>query len=198
MKTILFLALLLLIGCKAHQPEPELNYELIDLIEDDTIGYATPCNLKNKATIPTHVDHYIKRFLRTAQNEAKLFNIPVSITLAQGIIESNAGRSNLSRKHNNHFGIKHSGKGKYAVYKDDTPRDRFQVYKSPWWSYRAHSKLLTSKRYKHLTRLNRLNYKAWAHGLKKCGYATEKKYAEILISVIEKYDLWQYDFPIFP
>jgi flagellum-specific peptidoglycan hydrolase FlgJ len=151
-----------------------------------------------KQPAPKYIDSYIKRFLKTAQNEAKLFNIPVSITLAQGIIESNAGRSALSRKHNNHFGIKHSGKGKYAIYKDDTPRDRFQVYKSPWWSYRAHSKLLTSKRYKHLTRLNRLNYKAWAHGLKKCGYATEKKYAEILISVIEKYDLWQYDFPIFP
>jgi len=163
-----------------------------------TYPLATPTNQKQKTKIPTHVDSYIKRFLKTAQNEAKLFNIPVSITLAQGILESNAGRSALSRKHNNHFGIKHSGKGKYAIYKDDTPRDKFQVYKSPWWSYRAHSKLLTSKRYKHLTRLNRLNYKAWAHGLKKCGYATEKKYAEILISVIEKYDLWQYDFPIFP
>jgi flagellum-specific peptidoglycan hydrolase FlgJ len=150
-----------------------------------------------KQPAPKYIDSYIKRFLKTAQKEAELFNIPISITLAQGIIESNAGRSALSRKHNNHFGIKYIGKGKYAVYNDDTPRDKFQVYKSPWWSYRAHSKLLTSKRYKHLTRLNRLNYKAWAHGLKKCGYATEKKYAEILISVIEKYDLWQYDFPIF-
>lgn len=151
-----------------------------------------------KQPAPKHIDSYIKHFLKTAQNEAKLFNIPVSITLAQGIIESNAGRSGLSVKHNNHFGIKWNSRGKYAVYKDDTPKDRFQVYKSAWWSYRAHSKLLVSKRYKHLTRLNRLNYKAWAHGLKKCGYATEKKYAEILISVIEKYDLWLYDFPIFP
>lgn len=144
-----------------------------------------------------HVERYIDRFLKTAEQEAKLFNIPVSITLAQGIIESNAGRSSLAVKHNNHFGVKYRGRGKYAVYADDTPRDKFQVYKSAWWSYRDHSKLLTSRHYRHLTKLNRLNYKAWAKGLKKCGYATEKKYAEILISVIEKYDLWVYDLPVF-
>lgn len=144
-----------------------------------------------------HVERYIDRFLKTAEQEAKLFNIPVSITLAQGIIESNAGRSSLAVKHNNHFGVKYRGRGKYAVYADDTPRDKFQVYKSAWWSYRDHSKLLTSRHYMHLTKLSRLNYKAWAKGLKKCGYATEKKYAEILISVIEKYDLWVYDLPVF-
>lgn len=151
-----------------------------------------------KQPAPKYIDNYINRYLATAKQEARLFNIPVSITLGQGIIESNAGRSKLAKKHNNHFGVKWSGKGKYAIYADDTPRDKFQTYKSAWWSYRAHSKLLTSKRYKHLTKLNRLNYRAWAYGLKKCGYATEKKYAEILISVIEKYDLWVYDFPIFP
>lgn len=144
-----------------------------------------------------HIEGYIDRFLKTAKQEAKLYNIPVSITLAQGIIESNAGRSSLAVKHNNHFGVKYRGRGKYAVYADDTPRDKFQVYKSAWWSYRDHSKLLTSRHYRHLTKLSRLNYKAWAHGLKKCGYATEKKYAQILISVIEKYDLWVYDLPIF-
>lgn len=144
-----------------------------------------------------HIECYIDRFLKTAKQESKLYNIPVSITLAQGIIESNAGRSSLAVKHNNHFGVKYRGRGKYAIYADDTPRDKFQVYKSAWWSYRDHSKLLTSRHYRHLTKLSRLNYKAWAHGLKKCGYATEKKYAQILISVIEKYDLWVYDLPIF-
>ena len=144
-----------------------------------------------------HIERYIDRFLKTAKQEAKLFNIPVSITLAQGIIESNAGRSSLAVKHNNHFGVKYRGRGKYAIYADDTPRDKFQVYKSAWWSYRDHSKLLTSRHYRHFTKLSRLDYKAWAHGLKKCGYATEKKYAEILISVIEKYDLWVYDLPFF-
>lgn len=147
-----------------------------------------------KTPAPNHIDSYIKRFLKTAQTEAELYNIPVSITLAQGIIESNAGRSELAKKHNNHFGVKYRGTGKFAVYRDDTPKDKFQVYKSAWRSYRDHSKLLTSKRYKHLTKLSRLNYTSWAKGLKQCGYATAPKYAEILISVIEKYDLWIYDF----
>ncbi len=147
-----------------------------------------------RAPAPEHIEKYIKRFLKTAQKEAELFNIPISITLAQGIIESNAGRSELSQKHNNHFGVKHRGNGKFAIYKDDTPRDKFQVYKSAWRSYRDHSKLLTTKRYKHLTKLNRLNYKEWACGLKAAGYATAPKYAEILISIIEKYGLWVYDF----
>ena len=192
MKTIL-LALLFLIGCKAHQPEPELNYELIDASEDDTIGYATPCNLKNSFKIPPHVDNYIKRFLATAKNEAKLFNIPVSIKLAQGILESNAGLSDLSKKHNNHFGIKYRGTGKYAVYRDDIPNDKFQVYKSAWRSYRDHSKLLCMERYSHLRKLKRTDYKSWAYGLKKAGYATAPHYAESLIKVIETYKLYQYD-----
>ena len=146
---------------------------------------------------PQHIEKYIKRFLKTAQKEAELYNIPVSIKLAQGIIESNAGRSELSRKHNNHFGKKWRGVGKYAVYRDDSPKDRFQVYKSAWQSYRDHSKLLISDRYKHLTKLSRIEYKRWAKGLKKAGYATAAKYDRILISVIEKYDLWKYDLPNF-
>jgi flagellum-specific peptidoglycan hydrolase FlgJ len=182
MKTLLFLTALFLIGCKAHQPEPETNYEL-----------ATPCNLKNKSTIPTHVDKYIKRFLKTAKQEAKLYNIPVSIKLAQGILESNAGKSELSRKHHNHFGIKYRGTGKYAVYRDDTPTDKFQVYRSAWFSYRDHSKLLCLSRYSHLRKLPRTDYKSWAYGLKKAGYATASNYAESLIKVIETYKLYQYD-----
>lgn len=144
---------------------------------------------------PKHIETYIQKYLSTAQTEADLFNIPVSITLAQGIIESDAGRSSLAKKHNNHFGVKwHRGrKEKFAVYRDDTPKDRFVVYRSAWWSYRDHSKLLTSKHYRHLTKLKRTDYKNWARGLKKCGYATAPKYAEILISIIEKYELWKYD-----
>jgi flagellum-specific peptidoglycan hydrolase FlgJ len=142
-----------------------------------------------------HIEQYIERYLKTAQTEARLYNIPVSITLAQGIIESNCGRSSLAKKHNNHFGVKwHKGrKEKFAVYKDDTPKDRFVVYRSAWWSYRDHSRLLTSRHYRHLTKLKRTDYKSWARGLKKCGYATHPKYAEILISVIEKNKLWRYD-----
>jgi flagellum-specific peptidoglycan hydrolase FlgJ len=193
MKNLLFLTTLFLIGCKAHQSEPEPNYQIIDVSKDETISYATPCNLKTKSTIPPHIDSYINRFLATAKQEAKLFNIPVSIKLAQGILESSAGRSDLSRKHNNHFGIKHRGKGKFAVYRDDTPRDRFQVYKSAWFSYRDHSKLLCMERYSHLRKLKRTEYKKWAYGLKKAGYATAPHYAQSLIKVIETYKLYQYD-----
>jgi len=159
---------------------------------------ATPTNVKGKTAKhrPAHVEKYVKRFLKTAQAEAELYNIPVSIKLAQGILESNSGRSQLAKRHNNHFGKKWHGSGKYAIYKDDTPKDKFQVYKSAWRSYRDHSKLLTGTRYKHLLTLHRLDYKKWAHGLKKAGYATNPKYAEALISVIETYQLWYYDFKL--
>jgi flagellum-specific peptidoglycan hydrolase FlgJ len=156
---------------------------------------ATPANQKNSFKIPTHVDSYINRFLKTAKKEAELFNIPVSIKLAQGILESNAGRSDLSRKHNNHFGMKwhRSRKEKYAVFRDDTPTDRFVVYKSAWRSYRDHSKLLCIERYSHLRKLPRSDYKKWAYGLKKAGYATAPHYATALINIIETYDLDKYD-----
>jgi flagellum-specific peptidoglycan hydrolase FlgJ len=86
-----------------------------------------------------------------------------------------------------------SRKEKYAVYKDDTPKDRFVVYRSAWWSYRDHSKLLVSARYRHLTKLKRTDYKRWAHGLKKAGYATAPHYATALINIIQTYDLDKYD-----
>lgn len=158
---------------------------------------ATPTNTKKAYKMPKHVDEYVKRFLRTAKKEAELYNIPVSITLAQGILESNAGRSELARKHNNHFGVKYRGSGKYAVYRDDTPKDKFQVYKSAWWSYRDHSKLLCMPRYNHLRKLYRLEYRKWAHGLKKAGYATAPHYATALINIIETYGLWKYDSKLF-
>jgi flagellum-specific peptidoglycan hydrolase FlgJ len=158
---------------------------------------ATPANTKRRACIPKHIDVYVKRFLPTARTEAEKYNIPVSIKLAQGILESNAGQSELSRKHNNHFGIKWRGTGKYAVYKDDTPKDRFQVFKSAWRSYRAHSELLCLPRYTHLRRLDRMQYKKWAYGLKDAGYATAPHYARSLIKVIERYQLWRYDLPFY-
>lgn len=144
---------------------------------------------------PQHIERYIKKYLQTAQEEADLYNIPVAITLAQGIIESNCGRSSLAKKHNNHFGVKwHRGrKERYAVYRDDTPTDRFVVYRSAWWSYRDHSRLLTSRHYRHLTKLKRTDYKGWAKGLKKCGYATAPHYATALINIIETYQLDKYD-----
>ena len=146
-----------------------------------------------KSKTPPHVERYIQRFLKTAKYESKKFNIPVAITLSQGILESQAGKSLLTRKYNNHFGIKWTGKGKYAVFADERPDCRFRVYSTAWESYRAHSILLTTNRYKHLTKLPKTNYKRWARGLKKAGYATDPKYAERLIQIIEQYDLAKYD-----
>jgi flagellum-specific peptidoglycan hydrolase FlgJ len=149
---------------------------------------------KSKINKVQLVNKYIEKYKDVAIKEQKLYGIPASITLAQGILESNAGQSDLSVKCNNHFGMKwlRGRKEKYAIYADDSPTDKFVVYKSAWWSYRDHSKLLiTADRYKSLFKCK--YYKCWAKGLQKAGYATSKHYAKSLISIIEQYKLYQYD-----
>lgn len=143
--------------------------------------------------------NYIAQYAKTAQEEARLFNIPASITLAQGLLESNAGASNLAKRDNNHFGIKCRKKCvgcRCANYTDDSRYDMFRIYDSAWESFRSHSKLLKGKRYAHLLKLDRSNYKDWAHGLKAAGYATDKRYAEKLIKIIEAFDLVRFDLEI--
>lgn len=139
---------------------------------------------------------YVRRYVGVAQKEMREYGIPASITLAQGLLESNAGDSRLSRESNNHFGIKCRSKCRGCTcrnYTDDDIYDMFRVFEQPLESYQEHSKLLTSKRYKHLLRLGRKNYQAWAYGLKKAGYATDKRYAEKLIQIIEELELDRYD-----
>ena len=140
---------------------------------------------------------YINRFVKVAQSEMKKFGIPASITLAQGLIESNAGESRLSTKNNNHFGMKcfskKCGKGHCSNFTDDSHKDFFRKYATVWESYRAHSQLLKSKRYRPLFKLKKNDYKGWAHGLKKAGYATDRHYAKKLIHLIESLNLQQYD-----
>ncbi len=140
---------------------------------------------------------YVQRFASVAQEEMRKFNIPASITLAQGLIETNAGESSLATKNNNHFGIKcfskSCKKGHCANFSDDSHKDFFRKYASSWESFRAHSKLLTYKRYKHLTKLPTSDYKGWAIGLKKAGYATDKNYHNKLIRLIEDLHLDEYD-----
>jgi flagellum-specific peptidoglycan hydrolase FlgJ len=139
---------------------------------------------------------YIEKYAETAQEEAKIYNIPASITLAQGLLESNAGDSKLAKKENNHFGIKCKAKCqgcRCANYTDDDKYDMFRIFDSAWHSFREHSKLLSSGRYKYLTKLDRKDYKNWARGLKTAGYATDKKYAEKLITIIEYFKLDRFD-----
>ena len=140
---------------------------------------------------------YVNRFADVAQAEMEKYGIPASITLAQGLIETNAGDSRLARKNNNHFGMKcfskRCGKGHCSNFTDDSHKDFFRKYKSSWESYRAHSQLLMGKRYRHLKKLSPKNYKGWAKGLKKAGYATDRRYAEKLINIIEELKLQRFD-----
>jgi len=139
---------------------------------------------------------YIQQFRQTAEEEAELYGIPVAITLAQGLLESNVGDSKLAKNDNNHFGIKCKSKCvgcRCANYTDDSKYDMFRVFDTPWYSFREHSKLLNGSRYKHLKKLARSDYKNWAHGLQAAGYATDKHYAEKLIKIIEALRLQRFD-----
>lgn len=138
---------------------------------------------------------YIDTYKELAMSEMERTGIPASITLAQGILESGDGNSTLARRANNHFGIKcHDWKGKTIRQDDDARNECFRRYKSVEESYRDHSEFLTGRtRYAELFTYNPDDYKAWARGLKKAGYATSPTYAEALIRVIEENELYVYD-----
>lgn len=138
---------------------------------------------------------YIERFRDIAIKEMNSYGIPASITLAQGLLESGSGNSSLARDANNHFGIKCTAewKGKTILKDDDQKDDCFRVYTSPEESFRDHSEFLKRKRYAPLFELNKNDYKGWAAGLKEAGYATNPRYAELLITLVERYDLSKYD-----
>jgi LysM repeat protein len=139
---------------------------------------------------------YIEEYKWLAIEQMRIYKIPASITLAQGILESGAGLSELAQKSNNHFGIKcHSDwKGDKVYYDDDAKDECFRKYKSVADSYKDHSEFLANgSRYSKLFALEIDDYKGWAKGLKAAGYATNPKYAELLIDLIEKYALHAYD-----
>lgn len=139
--------------------------------------------------------NYIEAFKGVAIEEMNTYGIPASITLAQGIIESGSGNSSLAKYANNHFGIKCTSewKGKAYFKDDDKSNDCFRVYKDARESYKDHSTFLKRKRYSFLFELDKNDYKNWALGLKQAGYATNPKYPDILINIIDKYQLYQYD-----
>ena len=139
---------------------------------------------------------YIGKYKNIAIDKMLEYDIPASITLAQGILESGNGLSTLAQKSNNHFGIKcHSDwKGKRVYHDDDRRNECFRKYPSPEGSFNDHSIFLTSRgRYEFLFDLPQDDYKAWAKGLKKAGYATDRKYPKKLISFIENFELYRYD-----
>lgn len=138
---------------------------------------------------------YFDKWGEVAVQQMVQYRIPASITLAQGVLESGAGRSELARKANNHFGIKCNGwTGRKSYHDDDERGECFRAYDNAYQSYVDHSVFLTtSQRYRRLFDLKRTDYKGWAHGLKACGYATSPTYATRLIEIIETYKLHRYD-----
>lgn len=141
-------------------------------------------------------DQYIKKYQNMAIREMHRAGVPASITMAQGILESSDGNSRLARLGNNHFGIKCKSdwKGKSMLADDDAPDECFRAYDSPEESYKDHSEFLRSNwRYHELFDLDVTDYKGWAKGLRKAGYATNKSYHTILINLIERHELYKLD-----
>lgn len=142
------------------------------------------------------VKAYIRRFRKVAQVEMEKYGIPASVKMAQALVESRAGRSALSRKNNNHFGVKCFSKvcrkGHCSNFDDDTHKDFFRKYDTAWESWRAHSRFIVENKYSDLLQYGN-DYRKWAAGLKRYGYATARNYDRKLIQTIEKYRLYELD-----
>lgn len=142
------------------------------------------------------IEDYIDLYADVAMQSMKTYGIPASIKLAQGILESGSGNGRLCREANNHFGIKckEEWAGESITHTDDAPDECFRKYRSALDSYNDHSEFLAHRAYyKDLFTLNKSDYTAWAKGLKKAGYATDARYPQKLISIIERYKLYEYD-----
>lgn len=139
--------------------------------------------------------NYIQQYAELAMISQRNYGVPASIKLAQGLLESGAGMSELAKKSNNHFGIKcHNWTGQQTFHDDDASGECFRKYNSVLESYNDHSDFLrTRTRYAALFDLSPTDYKGWAHGLKRAGYATDPSYAYKIINMIELYELHQYD-----
>jgi flagellum-specific peptidoglycan hydrolase FlgJ len=151
----------------------------------------------SRTVVPTDViGRYVFDYKEIAMNNMKVYGIPASIILAQGILESGAGRGDLASRSNNHFGIKcHAGwEGESVRHDDDAKQECFRKYNEPAESYKDHALFLTGRsRYSSLFNLPKDDYQAWAKGLRSAGYATDPKYPDKLISYIERYNLGQFD-----
>jgi len=204
---LLFVAVLFLGSCKSKKatstynkrtPKTEKTTKKEEpkktLEEKEEITTIKP--IPEKASYTEVVAIYIDNYNEIAKKEMVLYGIPASITLAQGILESGAGRAVLSKKSNNHFGIKchKDWIGDRVYHDDDELQECFRKYKDPKYSFRDHSLFLSQRsRYQSLFKLKKDDYKSWATGLRKAGYATDPKYPEKLIRIIEKNELYRYD-----
>lgn len=189
---LLFLSALFLSSCAVHNGlisnrEAHRNNQQVQKANSEGINNYT------RYTSLTYID----KFKTIAVQEMNLYGIPASITLAQGLFESGSGNGELARVANNHFGIKCTSdwKGKGYYKDDDSHNDCFRVYDRPEDSFRDHSEFLKRPRYAKLFQLDKNDYVGWANGLKAAGYATNPNYPQLLINIIQKYNLDQYDRP---
>jgi flagellum-specific peptidoglycan hydrolase FlgJ len=218
-KTLLILTALLIVSCNATKPviittksaspvtkkvaertvkktslaKPILKKSAIvakDHEEDEVIESTSRTVVSNDI-----VANYIGQYKDIAMSNMKVYGIPASIILAQGILESGAGRGDLANRANNHFGIKcHDWTGESVRHDDDASQECFRKYNDPSESFKDHALFLTGRgRYSSLFSLPKEDYEAWAKGLRSAGYATDPRYPQKLISYIERYDLGQFD-----
>ena len=203
--SFLAISLLILSSCKVtksvrNKPtvvtaEKVTTKEVVTPIPTE-ITETTTAEIKRPLTTQEKVTQYLRIFGPIAQREMKEYKIPASITLAQGLLESGFGEGRLALEGNNHFGIKchRDWQGGRIYHDDDEKGECFRVYADAGESYRDHSLFLSERdRYAFLFRLGKRDYKAWAKGLKKAGYATDPKYPDKLIRLIEQFDLAAYD-----
>ena len=180
-----------------NTPKEKATFEVL---ATNLVKQEKPESKKPKASLNPQLNRtaiaYIDRFEIVAKTEMSKFGIPASIKMAQALLESNVGKSKLSQKNNNHFGLKCfskiCSKNHCSNMSDDHHKDFFRNYSSSWESWRDHSKFLNSERYLHLQSYGN-DYKKWAEGLQKAGYATDKNYGRKLIKLIEKYRLYDLD-----
>ena len=197
---LLFTIGLLIFSCgsrkRAAEKEAEIKTKRIDKtneVEDvDNEKMDTP---KTTSPATNRTTSYISAYKDIAMEEMRGYNIPASITLAQGILESGSGKGRLAVKANNHFGIKcHDWNGAKIYHDDDKRQECFRKYDNSSNSFRDHSEFLANrKRYANLFKLRKDDYKAWAKELRRAGYATDKKYPQKLIDLIERYELYKFD-----
>ncbi len=190
---------------QARTKQPEMHVELAPGSLNNTTFAIDPAYAKRHAIDTDEVStrqskcaDYVERFAPVAMAEMRKFGIPASIILAQGLLESNAGDSPLARATNNHFGMKcfskQCKKGHCANFSDDSHKDFFIRYGNAWSSFRAHSEFLKkTKRYRSLFQYEPGDYRSWAIGLEKNGYATDKHYAEKLMALVQTLGLHRYD-----
>ena len=185
------------LGSKVASVEPVDQADRLRPAKAQLASFSHPAS-QRPAEVNALRQAYIERFAPVAVAEMNKYGIPASITLAQGLLESVAGTSKLATSTNNHFGIKcfaaNCAPGHCRNYDDDHHKDFFRSYETAWESYRAHSEFLAhGRRYAALFELAPDDYKGWAKGLRKAGYATDKAYANKLISLIERYELDRFD-----